>query len=397
MANTSKSKPAARSYSPAIPEGSHLRLLCFPLSEASIEGQAWIPATKAIPGSLQVHRIGSSIFMRLVGLNPQNHKQAEGEDVDRAYPPTFNVQKELIRFHHSPLGEKPWRAVLTFSTTRDSPDIRHFRTTAGAVVIHCLVGSDTLSKEVGKKLLVVIDTCLPKRDVLPVGAESATELYDHLRREQTQTPPSLTFAFTTREGSAVERELLSEGMILAHSQPIQRAVMDLLFELVASDCPARIEVCPSCPFDIDTVYGWMVAHPHSNGWQGLRAIPLYTGQRWCLLVAKCCGPDEDLKLVVLDTTPAPPDVGSPSVIELGESVGSQRVFLHPTIFGGGEVWQSGYRVLDYLWRIRDLGCDDAWNIPEPAAWESEVDRWGFRGVVGVRLEIATTLMRFQKN
>lgn len=167
MANTSKSKPAARSYSPAIPEGSHLRLLCFPLSEASIEGQAWIPATKAIPGSLQVHRIGSScvdpavlmtydrvlndlrrIFMRLVGLNPQNHKQAEGEDVDRAYPPTFNVQKELIRFHvsevcsshrgrlmmpyqHSPLGEKPWRAVLTFSTTRDSPDIRHFRTTAG--------------------------------------------------------------------------------------------------------------------------------------------------------------------------------------------------------------------------------------------------------------------------
>lgn len=181
-----------------------------------------------------------------------------------------------------------------------------------------------------------------------ISAESATELYDHLRREQTQTPPSLTFAFTTREGSAVERELLSEGMTLAHSQPIQRAVMDLLFELVASDCPARIEVCPSCPFDIDTVYGWMVAHPHSNGWQGLRAIPLYTGQRWCLLVAKCCGPDEDLyvtgpisyggrthslprKLVVLDTTPAPPDVGSPSVIELGESVGSQRVFLHPTI------------------------------------------------------------------
>lgn len=127
-----------------------------------------------------------------------------------------------------------------------------------------------------------------------VSADSATELYHHLRREQTRVPPSLAFSFTDREGSVVERELLSEGLTLEHGLPIARPLMDLLFELVACECPARVEVCPSSPFDIDTIYGWMVAHPHPNLWRGLRLIPLHTGQRWSVLVANCCGPDADL-------------------------------------------------------------------------------------------------------
>lgn len=119
MAHRTTAKSLARSAdSPSSAQTLHLRLLAFALSAVSIQGRDWIPRDPAIPGSLQVHRMGSScvgpallapsnqvlkgmrrIFIRLVGLIPEG--DIEDEDTQQAYAPTFNVQEELIRFHVS--------------------------------------------------------------------------------------------------------------------------------------------------------------------------------------------------------------------------------------------------------------------------------------------------------
>lgn len=120
MADRSKSKSVPRTRKPApIPETSHLRLLSFSLSDVVIQGSDWMPRDPATPGSLQVYRIGSScvhparrlpsstlngilrIYIRIVGVVPYRENEEEDEEMDEVYAPTFNVQKELVRFHVS--------------------------------------------------------------------------------------------------------------------------------------------------------------------------------------------------------------------------------------------------------------------------------------------------------
>lgn len=82
--------------------------------------------------------------------------EAEGSDVQmsdeetgESCAPTFNVQEELVAYHvctfggsgrgcfaltpmkYSPADQYPWRALLTVMTTRDSDDVKNFRSSTG--------------------------------------------------------------------------------------------------------------------------------------------------------------------------------------------------------------------------------------------------------------------------
>lgn len=337
------------------------------------------------------------LFLRIVGLKPQ--ADIDDEDGEEAYAPTFNVQEELVQFHvsvvllflharsaltvwqHSPNDHAHWCAIFTIMTTRDSPDIKRFRTgpgqwrpkvtndcstpgCIGADLLHCLVSSQTITPAQNQKLLVSIETCVPRGYIHRIrwaftyvivlylqvtrclSAKIASQVYQDLMRERSQDPPTIDFSFHDSDGSVIQHALGCDELRLGDGTPIGTPLMDLLFKVNCSHGPGRIISGPSLTQDVEMACQWMCANPPPTVWRGLRLNPLHALGRWSLLVAEYRGPGIDVyvldkpasslltpvlirDVIIIDPLRTPVDAG-PSEI-FSQIVGTQRMKIHPIL------------------------------------------------------------------
>lgn len=138
-----------------------------------------------------------SIYVRLVRITRKvapDDMEVDGGDPDIEYPPTFNLQNELLQFkvsyihglrsefnkssQHSPADENPWYLIMDLAISRSSRDVQRFRTGPGytASLLHthrtdvarklgtvkfsCLVGTKWASKTQKRKAVVFVGACL---------------------------------------------------------------------------------------------------------------------------------------------------------------------------------------------------------------------------------------------
>ncbi|KZP02361.1 hypothetical protein FIBSPDRAFT_970090 [Athelia psychrophila] len=144
------------------------RLVSIPLHHVFIQGRTWLAADDKKPGTFQVHRRGSSLWIRLVGITPGSDDfdmAVDGEDVPKGYVPTFNIQDEVT----SPDKERPWYILFQATSVRTSQDILQFNQGGGQrpTTITCLVGSDDAPPLQKKRLKIAVTPCVaPDADAI---------------------------------------------------------------------------------------------------------------------------------------------------------------------------------------------------------------------------------------
>ncbi|KZP09621.1 hypothetical protein FIBSPDRAFT_963822 [Athelia psychrophila] len=122
-------------------------------------------------------------------------------------PPTFNIQEEVVVFHHTGRVDLPWSTIFTMVTTRHSNDVNQFRQGPGLAVVHCLIKSDAISDAQRRMFIILIETCLPPRDTKITSPLAIAEVYQNLQQEHFEHPHSIRLAYRNR------RQRKSDGKV----------------------------------------------------------------------------------------------------------------------------------------------------------------------------------------
>lgn len=126
-----------------------------------------------------------SLFIRLVGIAPEDHNDdsdmsVDEDDVPPGHTPTFNIQDEIVRFQvsdpssalrvppnsHGKISrpsEKPsWYVLFQATTTRTTRDVVQFDETDGRfpTTTTCLVASQDITPIMKTKLKLLVSPCV---------------------------------------------------------------------------------------------------------------------------------------------------------------------------------------------------------------------------------------------
>lgn len=222
-----------------------------------------------------------SQYIRLMGLQESSAPAEELQEGQAVYPPTFNIQTELIYFEvnalsfcaginsfsnpskHAPSYDVPWSIILTFVTTRDSLDVQRFRTdqgmpsrtappttplnpgTTGPETIHCLIVTAAFPEEDKDKVLVAFGACLPPNKIRELRLESysisgailglithqrpgtARDVYTGMLEEQAEEPGFFVFTFESPSGRPIPAEVPRASLSLKDGVPIDQHMMNV--------------------------------------------------------------------------------------------------------------------------------------------------------------------------
>ncbi|KZP21872.1 hypothetical protein FIBSPDRAFT_953398 [Athelia psychrophila] len=212
-------------------------LVSLPISCVSIAGRQWLPRDPQKQGRLHIHRKGSSLFVRLVGI--QEAPGADAMNVDHSssesnYPPTFNLQNEVEEFTHSHTDDDPWFLILDIVSVRSSKDMLPFRQGPGTARFTCIVGTVFTSQDEKIKTLVHIGTCLALTATTSLKAGVGKDIYHQELQPYANTTSPLNFVVPTLIGPKRTFQLSQEAMNLKDGAFIDADMVDLAFSSIVA-------------------------------------------------------------------------------------------------------------------------------------------------------------------
>ncbi|KZP10193.1 hypothetical protein FIBSPDRAFT_899891 [Athelia psychrophila] len=355
---------------------------------------------------------------RLLPTTPADGMVLDDPVTEPACPPTFNVQEEVISFQHKPLAcltarkytpitGLPWSAIFTMLTTRLSNDVGPFRGGPGAETVHCMITAGTTSLDQRRKLIVAIQTCVPKQDTKVISSRSVDQVYQDLVQQRYSDPPtSIPFSYRDRHGSLIHQTVLYDHLRLGDGLPITPAVMNLACQVTLRYGPSKVLPSPALELNRADAFHWACSNPPPADWRGLRITPLSDDRVWSLIVEEYRGPHADRDIMIFDVLNSPPDVAADSSREqLTQLSGPQLSTLHILYEGleftyeqfadTQEPWRTGYRVLDYVFTITRSARLTDFSFPALGDWVAWSENCDLDGIQTTRENIAMAILTVQ--
>ncbi|KZP29417.1 hypothetical protein FIBSPDRAFT_884854 [Athelia psychrophila] len=382
-------------------------IVSLPISCVCIAGRSWLPREPKKPGQLKIHRKGTSLLLRFVKLKPAPEENAMDVDATNGavdYPPTINIQNEVVRFQYSHNDDTPWFILLDIVTARSSKDMIPFRTGTerlGTTTFACIVGISSSTPEERRKILVHIGTCLTLNASSSLKAGVANDLYQQALQRQTEAPSILNFAVPTSVGLDHMCQIHPEQMNLRNARhttashhDIPMTVHQPVIQGVQYTDDANItDISPPHPHHHWNVFPILVAEE----WSLLIIIQYFhmpsearqfDSEGFIILPASCA---ESISrsaaehLMETYTSPVSQNNG-PARNELHFPINA----LSPPVATEG--WQSGDHVLHYFTQILENLASCAARLREPTSAEELLLMWDSTSLDYVRPMIASSII-----